>query len=142
MSSNPELADIWKPRASVPAGGAWNDPVVKMIHLAGERITGAFAHALLDKAGLLLPAPKQPLVVLDNACGTGVVTSVLLQELGGPAKAGVEVVCGDCNPLVVQATQELAELEKWEGVRAEVIYMQASHLHHLSSRGYRILDPG
>lgn len=58
----------------------------------GEHITGQFAKLLIDQSGLVANSkanPDKPLVVLDNACGTGVVSSILQEELDDQAKSNL-----------------------------------------------------
>ncbi|KAJ7926159.1 S-adenosyl-L-methionine-dependent methyltransferase [Mycena leptocephala] len=77
-----------------------------------EEITGVPAKAMLVKSGLLPIAPKNA-VVLDNACGGGVVASLLFNAIGNTSD--VRVVCGDVEEYMVQSAAEKIKANGWSG---------------------------
>lgn len=77
-----------------------------------EEITGVPAKAMLVKSGLL-PIPPKNAVVLDNACGGGVVASLLFNAIGNTSD--VRVVCGDVEEYMVQSAAERIKVNGWNG---------------------------
>ncbi|KAJ6563644.1 S-adenosyl-L-methionine-dependent methyltransferase [Mycena vulgaris] len=75
-----------------------------------EEITGVPAKAMLVKSGLL-PMPPKKALVLDNACGGGVVASLLFNALG--KTSDVRVVCGDLEEYMVNSTAERIKANGW-----------------------------
>jgi ubiquinone/menaquinone biosynthesis C-methylase UbiE len=77
-----------------------------------EEITGLPANAMLVQSGLL-PTPPKGAVVLDNACGGGIVTSHLFGALG--KTTDVRVVCGDFEEYMVNSSAERIKKNGWNG---------------------------
>ncbi|KAJ7097147.1 S-adenosyl-L-methionine-dependent methyltransferase [Mycena belliarum] len=75
-----------------------------------EEITSLPARAMLAQAGLLPSAPEGALV-LDNACGTAIVTSLLFDALG--KTSDLRVVCGDLEEAMVKTTAERIAHNGW-----------------------------
>lgn len=102
----------------------WNNPRTADIYKKAEKVTGPHARLLLEQAGLR-EAPG-PLVVLDNACGTGVVSSLLYDSdlLGTSAKENLQVTCGDFSEVMVQAVRERINGSNWKGANAQLVDAQ------------------
>ena len=67
--------------------------------------------ALLRQAGLLDSTDTKPLVILDNACGTGVVSHVLQTQ----AKERIsELVCADLSPAMIDYVKKRINKEDWK----------------------------
>lgn len=64
---------------------------------------------------------RKPLVVLDNACGTGLVSEQLLDILDESAKGGMKLVCGDLSEGMVNYVKEKIEEEGWKNAEAKVV---------------------
>ncbi|KAJ7649141.1 S-adenosyl-L-methionine-dependent methyltransferase [Mycena polygramma] len=75
-----------------------------------EEITGFFAKALLTQSGLL-PTPPTEALVLDNACGAGVLASVLFNTVG--KTSDVRVVCGDLEEGMIEMSTERIKTNGW-----------------------------
>lgn len=101
----------------------WNDDRIAQKYLATERVTGPPARHMIRKVGLL-HAGQGPFVVLDNACGTGVVTYQLYEMLDESAKERLRLTCGDLSERMVQATQERINANEWKGAKAQVVDAQ------------------
>ncbi|KAJ7641587.1 S-adenosyl-L-methionine-dependent methyltransferase [Roridomyces roridus] len=86
-----------------------------------EVITGVPAKAMLEQAGLL-PTPPQDAVVLDNACGGGLVASLLFDVVG--ERRDVRVVCSDLEELMVKSAAQRIEKNEWNA-EAKVADAQA-----------------
>lgn len=108
----------------------WADPKIAAAYKSAELITGHFAELLLRQAGLP-PGPSgsasaateegpAALVVLDNACGTGIVSKRLWEILDEQGRVGLRLVCGDFSPSMVEWTRGRSGEEGW-GARVEVV---------------------
>jgi ubiquinone/menaquinone biosynthesis C-methylase UbiE len=75
-----------------------------------EEITRVPAKAMLVQSGLL-PSPPKGAVVLDNACGGGVVTAQLFDAIG--KESDVRVVCGDLEDYMVKSAAERIKVNGW-----------------------------
>ncbi len=87
----------------------------------GEAITGRFARLLLLQALHDVDAMKKPLVVLDNACGTGVVSDHLWELLDDSTKEGMQLVCGDFSEAMVKHVKHKIEERRWKGAEAKIV---------------------
>lgn len=86
----------------------------------GETVTGPSARRLIEQAGLLEPS-EGPLVIFDNACGTGVVTSLLHETLVGSAKERLEITSGDISQRAVDAVQQRITHNGWQRTIAKIV---------------------
>ena len=102
----------------------WKDPRNAKLYKAGEHITGPPAVDLIDlikQAGLLQSPLQRPPVILDNACGTGIVTSLLYQMIPEENVKSMELVSGDISTGMVDAVKQRIEENGWKGVKAQVV---------------------
>ncbi|EPS28137.1 hypothetical protein PDE_03083 [Penicillium oxalicum 114-2] len=105
-----------------------DDQFVKQ-YKTGEHITGRFARILLDQSGLLTnSSPDTSLIVFDNACGTGVVSSILQSELDDQVKRKMQLTCGDISPGMLEYAKARADEEGWQNAHFEIIDAQQSGL--------------
>jgi ubiquinone/menaquinone biosynthesis C-methylase UbiE len=112
----------------------------------GEHITGQFAKRLIDQSDLVANSkanPDTPLVVLDNACGTGIVSSILQQELDDQVKKNLKLTCGDISQGMLDYVKHRIGEENWQNVEVKVVDAQDSGLpsshftHVIASFGKR-----
>jgi 2-polyprenyl-3-methyl-5-hydroxy-6-metoxy-1,4-benzoquinol methylase len=123
---------ISAPSAAGPAHGLsnaagqpmWQVASPDQMRRAGELVTGKFAQRLIDLSGISTANPAD-IKVLDNACGSGIVTARLLDGLGEKGK-GLKVVCGDLQQGMVDYVQERAQEQGWAGVEVQVVDAQVS----------------
>ncbi|KAJ5907606.1 hypothetical protein N7495_000288 [Penicillium taxi] len=97
----------------------------------GGKITGQYALSLIEQSNIIANSklnPNQPLVVLDNACGTGVVSSILHHELGDKVKKNWKLTCGDISPGMIESTRRRAEEEQWSNATTQVLDAQKMSL--------------
>lgn len=97
----------------------------------GEHITGQFAKLLIDQTGLVANSkanPDSPLVVLDNACGTGIVSSILQHELDEQVKSNMKLTCGDISQGMLDYVNHRIGKENWQNVEVKTVDAQASGL--------------
>ncbi|XRM39035.1 hypothetical protein ABZX51_002416 [Aspergillus tubingensis] len=103
---------------------------VSRYHLA-EKLTGVFVAPLVQHSGILSTPNdnnKQPLVVFDNACGLGVVSSYLNSTLPEEVKRHWTLTCGDVTELMVEHTKLRSEREGWVNAEAKVVDAQCTGL--------------
>ncbi|KAJ5604651.1 hypothetical protein N7510_009805 [Penicillium lagena] len=99
----------------------------------GEKITGTFAKCLISQSGILTEfktksQPDRPLVVLDNACGTGVVSSILHHELDEHVRKQWTLTCGDISEGMLKYTRARVEEEGWLNVEVKSVDAQETGL--------------
>ncbi|KAJ6622962.1 S-adenosyl-L-methionine-dependent methyltransferase [Mycena sp. CBHHK59/15] len=110
-----------------------------------ESITGIPAQAMLVNSGLL-PTPPSDAIVLDNACGAGVVTSLFYKAVGNTANS-VKVVCGDLEEQMVKSVAERIKANGWNA-EAKVVDAQAVPFpdnfftHNLMNFGIQVIPDG
>jgi ubiquinone/menaquinone biosynthesis C-methylase UbiE len=80
-------------------------------------IMGPFADRLLQ-AAKFPPSNDFPLVVLDQACGSGVVSSHIMSHLSPDDKSGLDLTCADISePAIANMTRRI-EASGWKNARA------------------------
>ncbi|THH12457.1 hypothetical protein EW146_g7680 [Bondarzewia mesenterica] len=92
-----------------------------------EHMTSPPAFAMLQQSGIFSTSPDSPLVILDNACGTGIVTCIL-HECKELQSRQFNVICGDTSPNMVEAAGKRIAEHKWKGAKAEIINAQDTKL--------------
>lgn len=88
---------------------------------AAETGTGPPVQALLTQCGLLSAQPAGT-IILDNACGGGVITARLLEGSGSQVH-GMKVICGDLDEVMVDMTAQRIAKHSWPA-EAQVINAQ------------------
>jgi SAM-dependent methyltransferase len=88
-----------------------------------ERFTKTPGSALIAQSGILATPPGSSLNVFDNACGMGIMAS-LLHESESLKSSRLDVLCGDLSPPMVEETRTLASEKKWNNTRFEIIDAQ------------------
>lgn len=97
----------------------------------GEKVTGQFVQALIDQSGLILDSKTNQdhhLVVLDNACGTGIVSRLLHQQLDDKTTKNWKLTCGDISEGMLEYTRLRAETEQWSNTETKIVDAQATQL--------------
>lgn len=89
----------------------------------GEMVTGPSASQLIQQAGLL-ESSESLLVILDNACGSGIITSLLHGTLEDNVKERTEFICGDISQRTVDAVQQRITDNCWQRTKAQIIDAQ------------------
>ncbi|GFF40742.1 demethylmenaquinone methyltransferase [Aspergillus udagawae] len=85
-----------------------------------EKLTGLYAETLVEYSGVANPYEKQ-LVVLDNACGIGAVSSVLNRTLNDEAKRTWKLTCGDLSEGMLEYTKQRLEDEGWVNAETKIV---------------------
>lgn len=101
-----------------------------------ERTTGQFADVLIEQSGL--PSSSlEKLTVLDNACGTGVVTAKLLDGslLSEDTRAKVDLTSADFADAMLAAIKDMTQSKGWPVtvVKADAMdtKLASSHYTHI-----------
>lgn len=93
----------------------------------GELVTYVFAKILVEQSKLITTSqihPNAPLTVLDNACGTGVVSSILNEVLNTETKRRWKLTCGDISSAVLKYTDRRMEDEAWQNAETKLVDAQ------------------
>ncbi|KAF2137679.1 uncharacterized protein K452DRAFT_291496 [Aplosporella prunicola CBS 121167] len=100
----------------------WNDPkAVECYRKEAENITSHYARALTLQAGFDKVGHDEQLVVLDNACGTAIVSLHLYDVLPNDAKDNLELLCGDISaPMLATVEQRIKEYG-WKGAKTQIV---------------------
>jgi ubiquinone/menaquinone biosynthesis C-methylase UbiE len=85
----------------------------RMYRLA-EKTTGQFADVLIEHSGLS-SSSLDSLTVLDNACGTGIVTAKLMEgeALSPPTRDRIDLTSADFADAMLEATENMAKSKGW-----------------------------
>ncbi|EAW13977.1 gliotoxin thiomethyltransferase [Aspergillus clavatus NRRL 1] len=92
-----------------------------------ERLTGMYAQTLVDFSSVAQPGQK-PLVVLDNACGLGAVSSALQHTLDDEAKRNCHLTCGDLSDGMLEYAKLRAQEEGWSNADIKLVDAQQTGL--------------
>lgn len=98
----------------------WQQEDISKRYEAGERTVQPAALRVIELSGVL--TASSPRIVLDNACGTGVVTA-LLHEKATWGETD-RIVAGDFSESMVKGLKERIEGMKWLNTEAKVVDAQ------------------
>lgn len=109
------------------------DPKITRNYEAAEPTIRPFARALILQAFQHdIDNRRKPLVILDNACGTGLISEQLLDMLGESAKEGMKLVCGDISEKMVNYVKEKIEEKGWKNAEAKVVDAMVCCSYHMN----------
>ncbi|CAI7615849.1 unnamed protein product [Penicillium glandicola] len=97
----------------------------------GEVVTRPFADMLVEQSKVAVESkanPNRPLVILDNACGTGVVSSALNSKLDDIAKKTWKLTCGDISSVMIEHTVRRIQQEGWLNTETKIVDAQKPDL--------------
>lgn len=98
------------------------DPKIARNFKAMEPTVSPFARALILQAFHQdVDNIRKPLTILDNACGTGIISEQLFDILGESTKKGMKLVCGDLSEVMVNYVKEKIEEKGWKNAEARVV---------------------
>ncbi|KAJ5640937.1 hypothetical protein N7528_000562 [Penicillium herquei] len=117
----------------------FNDPKFIKSYESGERVTGTFAETLIEQSGIVASSKADPecsLVILDNACGTAVVSSILHREIDDYVKGNWKLTCGDLAEGMLEYARRRIQREKWINSDVKTVDVQdtklpSSHFTHV-----------
>ncbi|KAL8976201.1 MAG: hypothetical protein Q9205_007747, partial [Flavoplaca limonia] len=88
-----------------------------------EVVTGPFGRHLIEKAGL--PSPNlDNLTILDNACGTGVMSAALHEILPMSTKSRMKLTMGDFSEPMLKVANERCASEGWVHTEGRIVDAQ------------------
>ncbi|KAJ5731925.1 hypothetical protein N7493_003406 [Penicillium malachiteum] len=119
----------------------FNDPNFIKSYETGERVTGTFADTLIEQSGIVTSSKADPecsLIILDNACGTAVVSSILHRDIDDHVKGNWKLTCGDLAEGMLEYTRRRIQREKWINSDVKTVDVQdtklpSSHYTHVFS---------
>ncbi|KAL9036922.1 MAG: hypothetical protein Q9180_004017 [Flavoplaca navasiana] len=92
-----------------------------------EVATGPFGRHLIEKAGLLSPNLDN-LTILDNACGTGVMSGALHEMLPVSTKSRMKLTMGDFSETMLKVANERCTTEGWVHTEGRIVDAQKTNL--------------
>nr|KMM64586.1 hypothetical protein CPAG_00938 [Coccidioides posadasii RMSCC 3488] len=111
------------PRGSNKSEAIWRDPKIVADYRSAEKVTVVFAKSLVEQSGILSTAKEQtPLVILDNACGTGAVSMVLHDMLND--LTGWKLTCADFSEAMIDAVKDTIKHEGWKNTDTAIADLQ------------------
>ncbi|KAE8363468.1 S-adenosyl-L-methionine-dependent methyltransferase [Aspergillus caelatus] len=132
----------------LPASHNIHDSRFASLYELGGKITELFAKELISQSGLPLSS-QDPLVILDLACGTGAVSSVLHHTIGNDKKGNWQLTCGDMSDNMLHYTRLKMLQEAWHNAEVKIVNAQdtrlpSAHYTHVFTafECFRILQPG
>lgn len=105
----------------------WNNQKSATTYRSGEKLTAPHAKHFIEQSGVATRT-ERPLVILDNACGTGVISSLLHRILDEDTRSNWELTCGDSSEAMVSITKDRIEEEGWNNAEAKVVDAQQTGL--------------
>lgn len=96
-----------------------------------EKATGTFGESLIEQSAIVAEAkanPEKPLVVLDNACGTGIISRMLHDKLDAHSRSQLKLTCGDISEAMIEYTRREAQKGKWSHVDLRIVDAQNNGL--------------
>ncbi|KAJ5728745.1 uncharacterized protein N7483_003253 [Penicillium malachiteum] len=109
----------------------FSDPNFIKSYENGERVTGTFAETLIEQSDIVAGSKADPecsLVILDNACGTGVVSSILHRDIDDHVKGNWKVTCGDIAEGMLQYARRRVQRDKWINSDVKTVDVQDTKL--------------
>ncbi|KAL8992036.1 MAG: hypothetical protein Q9169_007428 [Polycauliona sp. 2 TL-2023] len=105
----------------------FNNPEMARRYRNAEVATGPFGRDLIEKAGLLAPNLDN-ITILDNACGTGVVSAALQEMLPAPTKGRMKLTMGDFSEPMLKVAKERSVTEGWAHTEGRIVDAQKTGL--------------
>jgi len=120
----------------------WQDSKTAGLYKTTEKVTGQFAVDMIKRVNL----GAEPFVLLDGACGTGIVTAKAYELVDKATMEQSEVLCGDIAPPMLEAVKQRIALEKWDNVQVQIVnFMEpklpdAKFTHALINFGFMLVE--
>jgi ubiquinone/menaquinone biosynthesis C-methylase UbiE len=93
----------------------------------GAKISELYAETLVDRSGIA-KSHQRPLIIFDNACGTGSISSTLQRTLDKRNKRSLKLTCGDLSEGMVEYTKQRMQAEGWDNAEAKIVNAQDTGL--------------
>ncbi|GFF52691.1 conserved hypothetical protein [Aspergillus udagawae] len=104
-----------------------NEESTRQYELGSIKMSTLFAEELVKQSGIAQSSQK-PLVIFDNACGTGTVSSTLHRTLKDETTRSWQLTCGDISEAMVEATKQKMNKEGWRNAEVKVVDAQDTRL--------------
>ena len=99
----------------------WDNPHYTALYKQADKFTGTFAKLMLEQAGFAEDAKTlEKLIVLDTACGPGIVSNYVVQALDNNAEAlgtdprdKLDLTCADFFDSMVDITSKRIKADGW-----------------------------
>jgi ubiquinone/menaquinone biosynthesis C-methylase UbiE len=100
-----------------PTKAMFNDPQFTKMYKTGEKFTAIWAKDILERTKFAQDlATKNKLVVLDNACGTGVVSKTI-HEMAGNNISKLDLTCADFAEGMINIVQDRIDSTPWPNTK-------------------------
>lgn len=86
-------------------------------------IMSLFARDLIRQGGLD-GTNNKPLIILDSACGDGVISTEIFNLLDEHSTRNMELICGEINTTLVRSVRHTIKLKGWAKTKALVLDAQ------------------
>jgi ubiquinone/menaquinone biosynthesis C-methylase UbiE len=107
-----------------PTKAMFNDPQFTKMYKTGEKFTGIWAKEVLERTNFAQDlATKDKLVILDNACGTGIV-SKNIHEMAGSNVSKLDLTCADFAEGMINVVQDRIDSTPWPNTKAVIADVQ------------------
>lgn len=114
-----------------------------------EKQSGGVTRIVAEASLALLPPITHSSIIHDNACGPGIVTSIILQQAAQKGQAPPTIEATDFANGMIEYLQDAISRNKWHTVRAQVqdstdlgCFEEATFTHSITNFGLFILsDP-
>ncbi|KAJ6172340.1 hypothetical protein N7470_001407 [Penicillium chermesinum] len=96
-----------------------------------EGASGPFGEVLIEQSGIVAEAkanPEKPLVILDDGCGTGIISEMLVEKVDAQAKSNWKLTCCDISEAMVEYTRRRAQSGRWPNVDFKIVDAQETGL--------------
>lgn len=106
----------------------WGSGSLGAVYAIAERLTIEIAGRLLRQAGIDPDSKSNAdgLVILDEACGTGVVSARLMETLSDEAKKTLDLTMLDLSPAMVDLVSKRIESNNWQTHNVKVLHADAA----------------
>ncbi|KAJ9627354.1 hypothetical protein H2204_009765 [Knufia peltigerae] len=100
----------------VPAAAMFNDDEFVKMYSSAEKMTGHYGKILVETVFRDV-SDDEKLVVLDEACGTGIVSKHLMDHLSDEAKDNLELTCADYAEAMLRSLERRIKADGWKNTK-------------------------
>jgi ubiquinone/menaquinone biosynthesis C-methylase UbiE len=134
MASQATQDELYKRDANMKF--LWESGDLVQVYARAEHLTGKYAERLLREAKMDQVASDQDLVVLDEACGTGAISSRLLDMLSNESRSKLDLTMTDRSQPMIDIVHKRIEANNWQNIKvltadAADTKLPSSHFTHI-----------
>jgi ubiquinone/menaquinone biosynthesis C-methylase UbiE len=104
--------------SSDPGNSMFNNAQFVKSYATAEKLTGKYGKMLVEESKIDKTPSGQELVVLDEACGTAIISVDLMQLLDETAKDNLTLTCADAADAMVDFVGSRIEASGWKNAKA------------------------